>query len=63
MATLPVGSIVNISVAWGHQSRLKCPCCTRFLPKADRIECRCGAVYLALPTGYHLVVNADGSTQ
>lgn len=50
--TAPVATTqtVDLRCAFGNQTRLKCPQCTRFIKDSlmtGRIECRCGAVYFA----------------
>lgn len=54
---LLVGDVVELERSWGSVSRLKCPGCTKFLPRrAGNLVCGCGIVYKPLDgQGYEVV--------
>jgi hypothetical protein len=55
---LRVGGIVTLAVAWGTQTRLRCPSCQHFTTGSDVVTCRCGALYLQIPGSTEYLVES-----
>jgi hypothetical protein len=55
---LRVGGTVTLAVAWGTQTRLRCPSCQHFTTGASVVTCRCGALYQQIPDSAEYLVES-----